>query len=167
MNCLDQSPLLRSPCPHYSHQRAPVSTCQSGASSAQSPPQRSTSGRVIAPVHRVLHNLPSPPLLSPSLTLFQTHRPPHCSSDTPGTVLPWAFARTILSTNVYVVCSLLQVHAQILYLGGLRAALIPLKEPITSYVLGLSLPPTYCLMLLFPVSPTRGHAPPSCPFHYW
>lgn len=110
-----------------------------------SPPQRSTSPRVIAQVHRVLHNLPSSPLLSPSLTLFQTHRPPHCSSNTPGTVLPRAFARIILSTNIYVVCSLLQVHAQTLYLGGRLAALISLKEPITFYGLLLYFSSPYLL----------------------
>lgn len=40
---------------------------------------------------------------------------------------------------------LLQVHAQILYLGGLLAALIPLKEPITFYVLLLYFSSPYLL----------------------
>ena len=49
---------------------------------------------VVFTAHKALHDLPhplppSPPLLllSPSLTLLEPHRPPSCSSNTPGPVL--------------------------------------------------------------------------------
>uniref|UniRef100_A0A4X1VRM1 Uncharacterized protein n=1 Tax=Sus scrofa TaxID=9823 RepID=A0A4X1VRM1_PIG len=55
--------------------------------------------------HKALHDLPPfplcPPLLplSPSLTLLQTHGPPSCSSNTPGPVLPRAFAQAVPSAR--------------------------------------------------------------------
>lgn len=64
------------------------------------------------------------PSLSPSLTLLQPHRPPHCSPTHQAWCCPWAFAR-----DVPPACNILPLHIHLVPSLTSTGALLKLSPP--------------------------------------